>query len=449
MKLSSFIQHTAVLLSSLVLCHSSFSAEPIDLPTALHLAGAQNLDVQFAREKATEARAAHQAALMSFFPGLAPGVGYRGHSGLAQNTDGSIIDVDKHLVTYGPSLVAQVDLGDAIYKRLAARQLARAAEAGAEAQRQDTIMLAALLYFDLVQSQAAERIAAAAVKVAQNYAAQLNNAVEIGVALKGDALRAQVQADKARLTQQQAAAQRRLAAARLATHLHLDAAIELAARDADLAPLTLFADKSTSLGALIAQAKARPELAQSQALAEAAAAQRDGAKYGPLIPTVSGNAGIGGLTGGIDGGSNRSGETADYGIALAWRIGPGGLFDRSRTDTAESRLRQAQIQQAKTGDTIVAQVIEAHTRVRSLREQTATTTAALATAQQALALAEQRNEFGIAAVLDRITALQDLVNARLAHATSIAEYNKAQYLLRRAALLGAPSANGKSKPPRR
>ena len=438
MKLPTFIQQTAVLLSSLVICHSSFSAEPIDLPTSLHLAGAQNLDVQLAREKVSEAHAVHQAALMSFYPWLAPTVGYRGHSGLAQNTDGSIITANKHLVTYGPSLIAQVDLGDAIYKRLAARQLARAAEAAAEAQRQDAVMLAAVAYFDLVQTQAAERIAAEAVKIAQDYTKQLENAVETGIAFKGDALRAQVQADKTRLTHQQASAQRRLAASRLATHLHLDASIELAARDADLAPLTLFAGKTASLSALIAQAKSRPELAQSQALADAAAAARDGAKFGSLIPTVSGTAGIGGLTGGTDSGSTRSGDTGDYGIALTWRIGPGGLFDHSRTATAESRLRQAQIQQAKTTNTIVGQVVEAYIRVRSLREQTAAAGQALRTAQQALTLAEQRNEFGLAAVLDRITAQQDLVSARLAHATSIAEYNKAQYLLRRAAVLGAP-----------
>jgi hypothetical protein len=77
----------------------AIAAEPIDLPTALQLAGAQNLDVQLAREKSTEARAAHLASLMAFYPWLAPGAGYRGHNGLIQNTDGTIIDVDKYLVT--------------------------------------------------------------------------------------------------------------------------------------------------------------------------------------------------------------------------------------------------------------------------------------------------------------------------------------------------------------
>jgi hypothetical protein len=40
----------------------------IDLPTVLRLAGANNLDVQIAREKVTEARAASESARARFFP---------------------------------------------------------------------------------------------------------------------------------------------------------------------------------------------------------------------------------------------------------------------------------------------------------------------------------------------------------------------------------------------
>lgn len=438
MKTRSWILWGGLLLTPFVLHATAFAAEPIDLASALRLAGAQNLDVQLAMEESTEARAHHGAALMAFYPWLAASVGYRGHSGLAQNTDGTIVDADKNLVTYGPALIAQVDLGDAIYKNLASKQLVRAADAAGEAQRRDSIMLAAFAYFDLVQAQAAEGIAADAVEVTQDFTKQLGNAVEIGLALRGDALRAQVQADKAVLVRQQTGAARRLAATRLATHLHLDPAVELAARDADLAPLDLFPAGTASLAALIGQAKARPELAHSQALVDAALAQRNAAKYGALIPSVGGYAGIGGLFGGRDGDSSRDGDTSDYGIALTWRIGPGGLFDRTRTDAAESRLRQAQIQQAKTADAIAGQAIEAYTRVRSLGEQFGTAAQALATSQESLRIAEQRKEFGIAAVLDRLTAQQDLVQARLAHSTALTEYNKAQYLLRRAAGFDAP-----------
>src|SRR5260370_7219978 len=46
----------------------------IDLPSALRLAGAQNLDVQLAREKLAEARAAQETAIDQFFPSVFPGI---------------------------------------------------------------------------------------------------------------------------------------------------------------------------------------------------------------------------------------------------------------------------------------------------------------------------------------------------------------------------------------
>ena len=46
----------------------------IDLPTALRLAGANNLDVQIAREKVNEARAVSDSARARFFPWIAPSI---------------------------------------------------------------------------------------------------------------------------------------------------------------------------------------------------------------------------------------------------------------------------------------------------------------------------------------------------------------------------------------
>src|SRR4030095_16392063 len=46
----------------------STNTYPIDLPTTLQLAGAQNLDVKIARERLAEARATHESAVAQFFP---------------------------------------------------------------------------------------------------------------------------------------------------------------------------------------------------------------------------------------------------------------------------------------------------------------------------------------------------------------------------------------------
>ena len=76
----------------------------IDLPTALRLAGAQNLDVQIARERLAEAKANHESAVAQFVPWLSPGAAYRRHENRIQAVDGSIFDADKQSYSVGGSL---------------------------------------------------------------------------------------------------------------------------------------------------------------------------------------------------------------------------------------------------------------------------------------------------------------------------------------------------------
>ena len=67
---------------------------PIDLPTALRLADAQNVDVQIARARIAEARANRDSALEKFFPWLGVGAGYRRHEGRIQDVAGDVFDGD-------------------------------------------------------------------------------------------------------------------------------------------------------------------------------------------------------------------------------------------------------------------------------------------------------------------------------------------------------------------
>src|SRR4051812_17373097 len=73
-------------------------AQPIDLPTALRLAGAQNVDVKLAAEKAILAQAEYTLAQEQFFPWITFGAGYRGHQENIQTVEGRIIDAEKSAV---------------------------------------------------------------------------------------------------------------------------------------------------------------------------------------------------------------------------------------------------------------------------------------------------------------------------------------------------------------
>ena len=411
---------------------SAATNHPIDLPTALRLAGAQNLDVQLARERLREAHAQQDAALYNFFPWLTPGVAFKRHDGRLQDVGGTVLDTTKQSYTLGTGVEARLDLGDAWFKSLAAKQLAKAADHAVEAQRQASVASAALGYFDLMKARATGDVAEEAARIAGDYAEQLQRGVELGLTFKGDALRARGQAERNQLSVQQAREQQRLAAARLAQVLRLDPAVDLLPADHELLPLTLTATNA-ALDSLVAQALGlRPELKQGAALTHAAKQDRDATTLGPLFPSLGAQAFLGGLGGGRGSRTGSFGDTESLALTLGWRLGPGGIFDSAREQSATARLAAATLGVEKVRDEVIRQVVEAHTRVHSLAAQLATLRRALATAEEAFRLTRERKEQGVGIVLERIFAEQELTRARSDYVAAVAEFNKAQYGLQRA-----------------
>jgi outer membrane protein TolC len=404
----------------------------IDLPTALRLAGAQNLDVQIARQRVAEAKANLESSTWQFFPSISPGVSYLRHDNLIQDVSGNIIDVHKEAYTVGPSLGGQIQLGDAIYNNLAARQVQKASDHALQTQRQESLVAAAQGYFDLTKARAAVLVAHESVNISTNYLQQIHHALDAGLAFKGDLLRVQVQGERDLLALQRAQEKEKIASAKLVQTLHLDGKPELVPAEAEPVSIHLF-PAELALDSLVSQAMShRPELKQRQALAQAARDTRNGALYGPVIPNLGAEVFAGGLGGGIDDGHKTFGASEDYALTLSWRIGPGGLFDRGRIKATESRLRIAELATAKQRDEIIRQVVESLARVQSLSEQVTTTQRAIQEAEQTLQLSQQRKEFAVGVVLEVIQAEQELTQARLDYLTSVAESNTAQYELAKA-----------------
>jgi outer membrane protein TolC len=282
------------------------------------------------------------------------------------------------------------------------------------------------------------------VRITEEYGSQVRRAVEVGIAFAGDAYRVETQLESNRLAERQAQEAQRIAAARLAQLLHLDPAIEIIPAESSPAPVRIVPSNS-HLNSLVEQAfTLRPELQMSSAQRQAARHSRDGAKYGPLVPSISAQYSYGGLAGGRGSEIANFDESSDYGIGLSWRIGPGGLFDRGRVEATESHLRTTELEGEKLRDEIIRQVVESHTRVRSLADQMTMAKAALAAGQKTLALSRERKEFGVGVVAETIQAEQELTRARRDYLGAVAEFNKAQYSLQRAVgLQRAPGATGK------
>lgn len=404
----------------------------VDLSTTLRLAGARNIDIQLAREKLAEARARQESAIEKFFPWAAPGITYRRHDNLIQSTEGVIEDVHKQSYAPGGTITAQTDLGDAIFKSLAAHQLVKAASHGFDAQRQDSIVSAAQAYFDLVAAHNTAGVAHEALRVSSEYQTEIDKAVSIGLAFKGDALRVKVQRQRDEIAFQQAEEKAHLAAARLTQILHLDPVVELRPRDGQLLPLSLISAMAP-VGVLVEQAlAARPEVKHDAAIAAAARDTKNGVVYGPLIPSVGGQAFWGALGGGKNSETDHFDESNDYLASVSWRIGQGGLFDFGEIHAQQARLHAAQLTEEKVRDEISEQVVASRTRVLSLADQLTTARQSLSDAQENLRLDQERKEFGVGVVLETIFAEQELTRARNDYLRIVADYNKAQYDLLRA-----------------
>jgi outer membrane protein TolC len=244
------------------------------------------------------------------------------------------------------------------------------------------------------------------------------------------------------MTLRQATEQQRVAGVELARVLHLDARVELVPLDTGLTRLTLF-DPRSSANTLVDQAlRSRPELKQRQAIVLAARQTRNGAVYGPLIPSFNAQAFGGGLGGGPDGGPSNFAAEGDYLVGMNWRIGPGGLFDSGRVHASKARLAAAELDNSKLKDDITAEVVAGLTRLQSLAEQIGLAEEKLALATEALRVTHERKQYGVGIVLEDLHAQQDLERARSDYVNVLAEQNKAQYALSRA--VGSPPGHDPS-----
>jgi outer membrane protein TolC len=414
------------------LATNASGAYVVDLTTVLKLADARNLDLQIAHQTSSSAEAAEERALWNFFPFLEPGVGYHHHENRLQNSNGTLSDVSSQNITPGVVIAGQIDIGDSTYRLLAARQSVAATHFAESAQREESVTTAIIHYFELSRSSAAVEIAGEAVRIATNYLAQIQNARQAGLALKGDELRVQVQAGRAEVGFEQALTRERLAGTVLAQSLHLDPAITLVAASPGLSAFNLLQTNAPVTDLLSQAMVQRPELAEVRAEMEAARELRQNSVYGPLFPSLSAIAFLGGMGGGQGGNWGDFNQSEDFSVFLGWRIGPNGLFDPGRRKAAEAQLERSKLTNLQIQDLIRREVVDAYARFQSLATQITIARSTLANAVEAEKLAETRKQYAVGEVFEDIQTQLDLTAARNEYLAITTEFNQVQFLLTRA-----------------
>lgn len=407
-------------------------SKTIDLATALRLAGANHIDLEFARNNVRQAVAKHAETRNKFFPWFTVGATYRRHDGNIQDVSGTIDDVSKQSYQAGLGVVSELRLGEAIYQSLAAQQRAAAAGHAVESVRQNLIAEVSATYFDLLRAQAALAVSEQSKSMASDYENQVIAAVGAGVAFEADQYRAQIQTLRHELAGRKALEEIQVTSARLCEMLRLPNGLDLRGLDSQLVPLEYY-PANTILGEQVRRAlEHRPELRSREALLEAAHTDTDATVKAPFIPDLSLRATTGGLGGGRNGSTGNFDDSSEFMLGIGWRIGPGGMFDRARTETAQASEEAEVLLLEKARLRITREVLEAMARVRSIETRLDTVNKLLAASEKAYQLSRDRGETGVGGVLETLRAEEDLSFARLAYFELVTECNKAQIALRRA-----------------
>jgi outer membrane protein TolC len=431
---------------------------PINLPTALRLAGGRPVIISAAQASVQFAEAELAKARLEWLPSLNAGVGYYRHDGATQGQSGNFYINTKENFLAGAGLTAKVATADALFGPLAARQVLRAREFDVQAARNDALLAAAEAYFNVQQARG--RLASDQDVI--NKGLEFAKAIDferVTRARPADLHRARALLASFEDAVATAREQWRTASADLTQVLRLDPTATVIPLEPPSLRVTLIPPQ-TSVDALIPVGLTnRPELASQQSLVQAALARIRQERMRPLVPSLilqgsPGSAGPGGyLMGGIFGsGAHGSGDPwlmrDDVSVGLVWEMQNLGLGNRALVRQREAERQQLLIDLFRIQDVVAGDIARAHAQLVSA---TARVTTSERGVQEAwLAYEEVRKNLDqvehvgttdvvVHRVFDVIDALRALSQALDRYFTGATDYNRAQFRLYRA--LGYPAGN--------
>ncbi len=427
---------------------------PIDLPTVLHLAGANNLQIALAVEQVREAYAQLQAARVLWIPSIVAGVGYNKHDGRIQNTEGDVIEVSRNsLFTGGGPVISgspltggaggparfftDLSVVDVLFEPLVARQSVRQASMSRAVTFNDTLFQASVTYLALVQAAAYSGIAAEAVTNAQQLAHLTEQFARAGTGLEADHQRAL--ANVAARRQQLLHSQERIyvVSAELARQLRLDPRVVLFPVDPQPAPIELI-DGDLPLDSLIAQGvSSRPEGAKNRAIVAETAYRVRQENIRPWLPHLYVGLSGGGFGGGQSSFLGNFSDRTDFDAVATWEMRNAGLGNRALQRQRASQNRQARLTSAQIRDAVAAEVSQAFHQVRFRRDQIEITRVQVRAAAAALELNFRGIRGGELRAIEAQQAIEAIASARRGYIEAVVSYDQAQFELLHA--IGQPA----------
>jgi hypothetical protein len=427
---------------------------PINLAAALRLSDARPLIVAAAQAGVWIAEADLTRAKVLWVPSALLGVDYIRH-------DGGGPDFNKGIMTFpsvnffyaGPSLWQYVNLTDAIFEPLVARQVLNARHWDVQSAKNDALLQTADAYFQVHQYRGMYAGALYTVERGHDLVDRINQL--------SSELVPRVEVDRARnmladLEQRAVMARQqwRVRSADLTQLLRLDPRAVLVPLEHDHAQVTLIDPARTHDDLMPIALTNRPEVASRRALIQAAESRIRREKSRPLLPVVmlNGFQSAGML---IQGGVFALGPNSslnqwvgrdDVSIQLMWQLENFGIGNLGRIKAQRGLQSRAIVDLRDAQDMVAADVNRALARVQSAAARVVQADRALRTGiitfNGHLEGLEQTRRLGNVLVLtfrpqEAVYSLELLNVAFDEYFTTVAEYNRAQFDLFHA--LGYPA----------
>lgn len=424
---------------------------PIDLPTALRLANADNLQVALAREQIRQALASVEQAKALWLPSIRGGTNYNRHDGAIQAVAGNQFNTNRGAFYTGlgaggfgaaspmvPGVYANFHLTDAIFEPLAARQFAASRQRAAKAATNDALLDVSLAYLELLRAHQDLAIAFEIRVDAQRIADVTADYARTGEGLQSDADRLQAELAVRRNDVLRAEEARLVASARLAQLLHVDPTVLLEPIEPTVVAIDLVPE-NIELRELVAQGLSRrPELAECRSLVGEAVQRLRRERFAPLIPSVLVGGSYGAMSSGINGNLAAGTGRLDVDAIAYWEMRNLGLGEAAARHGAQSAVRQAQVRQLAAMDQISREITEAHAQSKARRRQ-------IAIGREGVEAAANSYQRNLERILDArglplevLQSIQALAQARREYLRTLVDYDSAQFSLQRA--LGWPAA---------
>lgn len=426
---------------------------PVNLASALQLAGVRPLDIDVAVQRIQLAGAELDRAKALWLPTLYLGVDYFRHDGQYQDAAGNVLTGSKGGLMFGAGPSAIFALSDAIFEPLAARQVVRARQASFQAAKNDSMLAVAEAYFT-VQQTFGELAAAEDVK---NRAEDLVQRTErlVQFASPVEVVRAQVERDRRLQTRASARERWQLASADLARILRMDAAAVLRPLEPAHLQVTLVPPGPTVDDLIPVALTHRPELESQQALVQATLQRIKQEKLRPLIPSVllrgfsnpvTGSMAGGVFGGGINGSLNSFNARSDFDVQVLWEWKNLGFGNKALVEAKRAENQVAVIELFRLQDRIAAEVVRAQAQVDSARARVGQAESELKNAVDSAkknveGMSQTKTAGNLVLLVFRpqevIASLQALAQAYQDYYGAIADYNRGQFRLYHA--LGHPA----------